>query len=306
MEEVPAFVYVACFSLVASFGWMLWAVAGARHRPAAQRAMLSVPETLRARQMRSSAATRAVVPVLDGLTNRVRRLFPAEVVGAQERKLRHAGAGVLWTPERYLALRILVVGLGVVAAALYLQRFGAAAIDVAAAGLLVLISVVAPDAVLARRAGRRRLRIQRELPDVLDQITVAVEAGLGFEAAMARVAEQSDTDLGHELAHVLQDIEVGVPRTEAMTALAERTGSDDLQRFVTALIQAAKLGVPIAKVLRVQSKLLREQRRLRAEERAMRLPVLLVFPLVLCVLPALFVVILAPAVIDIFGEGGLL
>ena len=133
-------------------------------------------------------------------------------------------------------------------------------------------------------------------------MTVSVEAGLGFDAAMARSAEGRTGPLADELTRVLQDLQVGVSREVALDRMIERTDVPDLKAFVVAVRQSTRHGLPIAKVLHVQSQELREKRRARVEEKAAQLPVKIVFPLVFCILPSLFVVILGPAGINITDQ----
>ncbi len=140
-----------------------------------------------------------------------------------------------------------------------------------------------------------------ELADTLDQMTIAVEAGLGFESAMARAGRNGKGPLAEELVRTLQDIAVGQPRRDAYLALAERTGVPDLRRFIRAVVQADAYGVSIADVLRTQAQEMRLKRRQRAEEKAMQIPVKVIFPLILCILPTLFIVLLGPAVLRIIG-----
>ena len=135
------------------------------------------------------------------------------------------------------------------------------------------------------------------LPDTLDQMTIAVEAGLGFDSAMAKAARGGEGPLTEELIRVLQDMSIGRTRRESFLALESRTNSEDLRRFVRAIIQADAYGVAIGDVLRVQAGEMRVKRRQRAEEQAMKIPVKIVFPLVFCILPVLFIVIMTPAVI---------
>ncbi len=156
-----------------------------------------------------------------------------------------------------------------------------------------------PDTVLARKARDRQLAISNQLPDTLDQLTICVEAGLGFDAALARTARTGRGPLAQELARLLQDLRVGVPRVEALKAMLERTDVPELRQFVHVIIQAESYGVPISKVLRTQAAEQREKRRFRAEERAMKLPVKVIFPMVFCILPTLFIVVLAPAFLNI-------
>jgi tight adherence protein C len=165
-------------------------------------------------------------------------------------------------------------------------------------GILVGAGWFGVDYIMDRRARERQETIERQLADVLDQITVCVEAGLGFEAAMARVA-QNEGPLPEEIGRTLQDIQIGVTRDRALEALLERTDVTDLRTFVHAFIQAERYGIPIAQVLRIQAAEMRDKRKMKAEERAMKLPVKIVFPVVLCILPALFVVVAGPAVVRI-------
>ena len=168
-------------------------------------------------------------------------------------------------------------------------------------GVAVVVTVVAyflPELLLYSRGQERQEAIQLELPDTLDQMTIAVEAGLGFEAAMARAGSNGTGPLAEELVRTLQDIAVGQPRREAYLALADRTGVQDLRRFIRAVVQADQYGVSIADVLRTQAQEMRLKRRQRAEEKAMQIPVKVIFPLILCILPTLFIVLLGPAVMD--------
>jgi tight adherence protein C len=138
---------------------------------------------------------------------------------------------------------------------------------------------------------------------VLDQLTVCVEAGLGFDAALNRCVANNYNALADELGRTLQDIRLGAQRATAFRNLLDRTNVPELRLFVKALMQADKAGVPLARILRIQSDEVREKRRQAAEERAMKLPVLLIMPLVLCILPSLFLVIMGPAVIVMIEEG---
>lgn len=176
--------------------------------------------------------------------------------------------------------------------------------------LLALFSTVLAyftlDLLLHSRGTKRQEAIELELPSTLDQMLISVEAGLGFESAMARAGQNGNGPLAGELLRTLQDMQVGRSRREAYLAMAERTGAPDLRSFVRAVVQADVYGIAIANVLRIQAKQMRVRRRQRAEEKAMKLPVKVLFPLILCILPVLFTVILGPAVINIvavFSKG---
>jgi tight adherence protein C len=134
----------------------------------------------------------------------------------------------------------------------------------------------------------------------LDLLTISVEAGLAFDAAVSQVARNSEGPLADEFFRVLQEMQIGMGRTDAMRALGERTDVEELQGFVTAMVQADAFGIPIANVLRVQAKEMRIKRSQRAEEKAQKVPVKILFPLIFCILPCLFIVVLGPAAINIY------
>lgn len=156
-----------------------------------------------------------------------------------------------------------------------------------------------PDLLIHGRAAERQKAIQMELPNTLDQMLISVEAGLGFEGAMARAGQNGSGPLAMEMLRTLQDMQAGRSRKEAYIALAERVDVHDLRAFVGAIVQADTYGIAIANVLRTQAKQMRIKRRQRAEEQAMKLPVKVLFPLMFCILPVLFIVIMGPAVINV-------
>ena len=156
-----------------------------------------------------------------------------------------------------------------------------------------------PDIWLSGRAQDRQRAIERELPDLLDQVVIAIEAGLSFEGSLARVADNGDGPLSGEFRRALQDMRLGMSRREAYLGLAGRTTNEDLKRFCKQVIQAEEFGVSMASVVRNLAKEMRVKRQYRAEEIAQKIPVKIVFPLVFCILPSLFIVILGPAAISI-------
>jgi len=162
-----------------------------------------------------------------------------------------------------------------------------------------VVAYFVPELLLHSRAQKRSEQIKLELADTLDQMTIAVEAGLGFDSAMARAGRNGQGPLAEELVRTLQDIQVGQTRRAAYESLAQRTEVPDLRKFVRAIVQADKYGIAIADVLRTQAFEMRMKRRQRAEEKAMQIPVKVIFPLMLCILPVLFIVLLGPAAIGI-------
>jgi tight adherence protein C len=157
-----------------------------------------------------------------------------------------------------------------------------------------------PEWVLRSRSGDRQKQIQRSLPDALDLMSITVEAGLAFDAALERTAREMGGPLGDEFYRVHQEMRLGKSRAEALRDLGERSPLSELRSFVLAMVQADIFGIPIARVLHVQSRELRIKRRQRAEEQAQKLPVKIIFPLILCIFPSLFIVLLGPAAINIY------
>jgi tight adherence protein C len=163
----------------------------------------------------------------------------------------------------------------------------------AAAGYLV------PDLIVLDLAQRRQDEVRRTLPDVIDTLVVSVEAGLGFDAALAQVTRYGRGPLAREFARVLQEIQLGRSRVEALRALGERTSVVELRAFCSIVVQATELGVPMAGVLREQSSQMRVRRRQHAEELAQKVPVKILFPLIFCLLPPVFIVVLGPGILNI-------
>ncbi|MFE4197483.1 type II secretion system F family protein [Paenarthrobacter sp. NPDC056912] len=155
-----------------------------------------------------------------------------------------------------------------------------------------------PDLLVYNNGTKRQTRMERDLPNVLDQLLISVEAGLGFDVAMSRVGASGTGPLADEIVRTLQDIQAGRSRREAYKALADRSTVPDLRSFVGAIVQADIQGLSVARVLKPQAEQMRIKRRLRAEEKAMKLPVAVVFPLLLFIFPPLFIIILGPAVIN--------
>jgi len=173
--------------------------------------------------------------------------------------------------------------------------------------LPILVSVVlgaivgfwVPFIVVYQVGAKRQEQLLQQLPDVLDLLTLSVEAGLGFDAATAQVASSMHGALARELARMLHEMQMGQRRADALRALASRTSVMELRAVTSALVQAGELGVPIAHVLREQAHQMRTKRRQRAEEQARKLPVKVIFPLILCLFPALFIIVIGPGAINI-------
>jgi tight adherence protein C len=253
--------------------------------------------TMRQAVLQRSAGERVVLPVIRSVGMRLLRFTPIGWVESKNKALAKAGLSGRITAEQVLGAK-LVLPL-TIGALMVLRLIGSepALSSILTAAACTLASFVVPDFLVRARADRRAEAITLALPDMLDQLTISVEAGLGFEAALARLSQTNDNPLAQEFARMLQDLRLGTSRSDALDALAERCQVDDLKTVVLALRQADALGVPLARTLRSVSMEMREKRRFRAEERAHRLPILMIFPLGVCILPALFIVILGPAVI---------
>jgi tight adherence protein C len=225
------------------------------------------------------------------------RLSPSGIAAKLQRRLDLAGNPGRWTPDRILAAK----GLGLLALAMLGALYGLhnPALLILCAAIGGVIGFFLPDILLYNAGQKRQAKLQIALPDALDMLTVCVEAGLGFDAALAQVARNSDGPLAAEFARALQEMQIGKSRSQALRGLADRTTVPEARAFVSALVQASDLGIPIARVLREQSKEMRVRRRQRAEAKAQQVPVKITFPLILCIFPALLVIILGPGVINI-------
>jgi tight adherence protein C len=234
----------------------------------------------------------------EGIFLRVgRRITPAGYVRKLDRMLSLAGRPATIPLGRLLAAKpaLGLAGLGV---GLLLSALGEAPTLKLTGLFVVFFGYFIPDLLLLSKGQERQKAIQLELANTMDQMLISVEAGLGFEGAMARAGENGKGPLAEELVRTLQDMHVGRSRRESYLGLADRTSVPELRSFVQAVVQADTYGIAISRVLRVQAKVMRVKRRQRAEEKAMKLPVMVLFPLLFFIFPVLFIVILGPAVIN--------
>lgn len=245
--------------------------------------------SLESRGTGSSSFLRVITP--DSEAKRARRLLEAAGYPAGLTLTR-----VLWA-KLALAGTAALVGLALFAG-------GAGLLTWVLLFAAVVGSYRIPEAVLYGRGQERQKAMTNQLPDVLDQMTVSVAAGLGFEAALSRAASNGKGPLVEELSRTLHDVAVGRPRREAYNALVARTDVPDLKRFVAAVNQADEYGIAIAEVLKSQAAEMRVKRRQRAEEQAMKVPVKVTFPLMLCFLPALLITVVGPAILNLMGSLG--
>lgn len=259
------------------------------------------PADLRQREMARSFGERVLVPVVAGAGRVARRITPLDARDRVAKKLMLAGSPPGWDAERVIAFKVIVAGVGFVGGlAVGRGLLGLGGLPmVLVVALLAIAGFLLPDSMLSRKVAERQKEVLGTLSDTLDLLTISVEAGLSLNAAIAQVVQNVPGVLSSEFARMLQEIQLGVPRTEAFRQLAERTDVEELNSFALAMIQADVFGVSIASVLRTQASQLRIKRRQRAEAKAQQTPVKIVFPLILCILPALFVIIIGPGVIRI-------
>ncbi|WP_309073210.1 type II secretion system F family protein [Paenarthrobacter sp.] len=283
------FVYAAMLCIVAPISWMVWLAV------TSDRAGL---RSIRANLGRKSAGSTKPASSAQWIANATRRLAPLGYVAWLDKQLAGAGRPKDWPLARILVVKPMMAmagaGLGLL---LYIgdPSVGRFVLGFGAMSLAYFV----PDILVRSHAQKRRDNIKMELPNTLDQMLISVQAGLGFEASMARTAANGSGPLADELIRTLQDIQVGRSRKDAYMALAERVDVPDLRSFIRAVVQADTYGIAIAKVLQTQAKEMRTKRRQRAEEHAMKIPVKILFPLIFCIFPTLLLIVIGPAALSI-------
>ncbi len=217
-----------------------------------------------------------------------------------ERNLVLAGHPAPWT-TRNIALAKVVAPLGMLLMVTTFLAGRGSTLLLVMGCVGVLVSYFVPDLLIYSKATERQDQIQRDLPDVLDKIVISVEAGLAFEASLAKTARSGTGPLSEELVRTVQDVGLGMARRDAYEALQRRTSSEDLISFVRGVIQAEEHGSSMSAMVRIQSKEMRTKRKLRAEAKAGKVSVKLLGPLMACIFPVLFIVVLAPGIINAFA-----
>jgi tight adherence protein C len=264
------------------------------------------PPTLEELELALPFRERIIQPFVNTIARFVTRFIPARYVQATRARLELAGNPYGWTSTYFLGVRGLVALLFAVLPILVATAAGRPMSQRLLFGLLVgLLGFNLPTIWLGSKVRARKNQVLRSLPDVLDLLTISVEAGLGFDAAVGKVTEKWDNELSRLFARMLAETRMGVPRRDAMRNMAGRVEVPEVTSLVAAIIQADQLGVSIAKVLRIQSEQMRVRRRQRAEERAMRAPLLMTFPLVLLIFPSIYIILLGPSLL-IFLHSGVL
>ncbi len=249
---------------------------------------------------------RVIRPILQRVAALIGRMTPSQTLARTRRYLELAGLSQKIGPAEFVAARYIIAG---VLGGLAILLMGRMAFPMSRKLLLIVVGFALgyylPGSWLGSQIRRRQHEILKSLPDALDLLTICVEAGLSFDAAMAKVVEKWDNELSRAFARVLQEIQLGKLRREALRDMADTMDIRDVSNFVAALIQADQLGVSIAKVLRIQSDQMRVRRRQRAEELARQAPIKMIIPIVFLIFPALFIILLGPGVLNVIRSGAL-
>jgi tight adherence protein C len=285
---------IAIAVLAVGVGIMFWFVLGGA--TATRKQMLA--NLRRQQEQPKTVAPSPTEQRKSGLSTLMRRGLPLPLVKTITRLWTGAGRPDSNTPDRVMSTMALLGMVGAVLGFL-VSRLLAPPMGIVIGIGICLIGFFYPMVRLQSVGADRRTAIKRQLPDTLDQMSIAVNAGLGFDAAMVRVARNGRGELSQELVRTLQDIQVGQARRVAYEDLAERTGVDTLRRFVRSIIQAEAYGIALSDVLQTQADELRLERRMYAERKAMEIPVKVVFPLLLFIMPAMFIVVMGPGAIGI-------
>lgn len=291
-----AFVFLTVIMFAFSFG-------GGNSDPIRARvAGLATSHTFVGDRPLPSFGDRVIGPLVGGFADKAISLLPQTMLDRLKLKIARAGDPI--TPSGFILICAAAGGvLGGLGLSVGIAMKGG--LDAKAIGIAMVlggVGVFLPLMWLSSRIKRRQTEIIRSLPDSFDMITTCVEAGLGLDAALTRVAEKVKGAFSEDLAITLREIGMGRNRSEALRDLADHSGVPDLSMFVNAIIQAEQMGTSIGQVLRVQSEQMRLRRRQRAEEIANQAPVKMIFPLVLCILPTLFIVIMGPAAIQLYDS----
>jgi tight adherence protein C len=246
---------------------------------------------------------RVIKPVFDKLGRIMSRRMQGGQQQAIQEKLNLAGRPGGLTAGGFVALQLIALALGIA------LGFGLAVLLALAPPLLYLAPVsggvlgyLVPSITISRKIKKRKKSILLALPSALDLLTISVEAGLAFDAALARVTEKYRNVLASEFTQVLNEVRLGRPRLEALDDMGRRNKVEELNNFLQAIIQSEQLGVGIANVLRIQSEEIRRRRRQRAEEQGQKAPIKMLIPMVGCIFPTLFIVLLGPAILQVTGQ----
>lgn len=267
------------------------------------------PLSLEELELSQDFAQRILIPLFNQIGKIAQRFTPQATLESAKKRLEMAGNPMQMNPAFFLMLRFVFAFLFGATLFLVFSRAGRSWVQgLGLSALFMAIGFLFPNLWLGGRISARQKSIFRAMPDALDLLTISVEAGLGFDAAMAKVHEKWDNDLSLELGRVIQEIRLGKLRRDALRDMADRLGVNEMTSFVAAVIQSEQLGVSMAKVLRIQSDQMRVRRRQIAEEEAHRAPIKMVFPIALLIFPSILLILLGPAAMLLLSSplGGIL
>lgn len=250
---------------------------------------------------------RVIVPFLQSIGEFSARFTPQKVVEDTERKMELAGNPVRMEATTFLASRFIVAGLfGGFLTLIFIispRTWGLGAMALVVL-LFTVLGFAFPQLWLQSKINARQREIRKAMPDAMDLLTVCVEAGLGFDAAMSKVAEKWENQLSLAFARSIREVQLGKTRRETLRDMADRIGLNEMTSFVAAIIQSEMLGVSLAKVLRIQSDQMRLKRRQMAEEEAHKAPIKMLLPMGLLIFPSIMIILMVPAVFQIMGVFG--
>jgi tight adherence protein C len=277
-------------------------VSGVDRSVALVQALTNAPKEL-TKEYDESFADRIMAPFQARALKVARRLSGSDAAERIRHRLDVAGNPQGWTVERVQASKVIgAIVMFLLSVAITTLMGTGFTLRIVAIVVATAIGWLGPNLYLYQKVYDRSKLIQRALPDAIDLMTISVESGLAFDAAVQQVGRNTEGPLADEFSRVLREMQIGQGRAEALRALGERTEVDDLKGFVTSMIQADSFGIPIANVLRIQSSEIRMKRRQRAEEQAQKVPVKITVPLIFCILPCLFIAVMGPAVIHIMDS----
>ncbi|MBR0575261.1 type II secretion system F family protein [Proteiniclasticum sp. BAD-10] len=248
-------------------------------------------------EMKKPFAERVLTPGYERFIATITKATPKSIRMKYEKLIQQSGYLGKMTPSNIISMQVMMA-LIVVGVSVLLASGMGKPLSPMLYPLIILIAFMVPYSFFNTKAQKRRLVVQNQLPDMLDLLYISVEAGLGFDMALKKSTDKMKGPLSEEIKRGLSEISKGKGRQEAFRGIIQRTGVDDVNTFITAVIQSEMLGTNIANMLRVQSHEMRQRRRQRAEEKAQKIPIKMLFPLIFFMLPALFIVILGPAGIN--------
>lgn len=293
-------VFAAIFLVLTAIGVFTNEARGVSKSLTVMQAFSAAPADMR-KEMEPSFQDRVLDPLVGRTLSLGKKLTPADHNERIRQKLEIAGNPPGWTVDRVTSLKFIGFVVTLVIGLVLTMLFQLSLLPtLAVCMVLSVLGYMAPNLYLYQKGYDRTQKMQRALPDALDLLTISVESGLGFDAAISQVARNTEGPLAQEFARVLQEMQIGMGRGAALRAFGERTHVAEVKGFVSSMVQADALGIPVAQVLRVQSREIRTKRRQRAEEQAQKVAIKILVPLIFCILPCLFIAVLGPAGISMY------